>query len=355
MIVGVAQKNTLYSSSPTRLEPAWPSKLIESKLPIQADKFVSKQYEPQRVERPSLNLMRKVGGTMGAAVGSLCGNLALLGWATLAGAGAGSMVAGPIGLAVGSVMGMAAGAYVAGKTMLGRIFGAVGGAVMGQLSAPVLKMIDLPVSLERAKIVESFSNLKLVKNLGEFSHSSLASVSKKEVDEFVASLKPGDVVLTRNEAASAFAFLTSLPIEGQSEFNHSLFYLGDGQAIEATTGKGVHLFDLKESLAKNCHHAVAIRPDYEEGQVEQVLAHSKKFLGVGYDYLFRQSDSSIYCSELVAKSLQTEAPQVDVLERHFLGKSFTLPDDFLASDDGMVIAEIGKKTTLFNALASKFS
>ena len=165
-------------------------------------------------------------------------------------------------------------------------------------------------------------------------------------------LTPGDIILTKNEGSTIFNLLTYIP-SGEYDFNHAILYIGDGKAIEATTGVGVHEFELAPELTHK-HHAIAVRTPLQDGQADKVIESARSLKGRAYDYLFKATTNTLYCSELVSHAYKEGAPQVKFNESSILSKAFVLPGD-LKKTDGQVVAEVGEHHSYLNGMASKFS
>lgn len=339
----------------SRTDPSGEAKVyVESKLPCHTKDYVLRTKAEVNLTNPTLETYRKVCGASGAVRGAWLGHATMLGGGAVLGATLGSLVpgGGAITKVLGGVLGLAGGAFVQGKTMIGRKAGSIAGGLVGQAVSPAIKALNIPVSEERAEINKDFSVKKLWDNGGEFFHSSIPNITSDEGKEFVNNLVPGDVVLTKHEGSSIFNILTYLP-SGEYDFNHAILYMGEGKAIEATTGVGVHEFDLAEELTHK-HHCIAVRPKTEEGQVEKVLDAAQEMKGKPYDYTFKSSADSIYCSELVSAAYKEGAPQVKFNGTRILSKAFVLPGD-LRHVDGDVIAEAGEHHSYLTGMSSKFS
>ena len=353
MQITSSRRDSTPKLTPTGKAPG--KEYIESQIPCHANDYVLRTKAMVPLENPSFETYRKVCGASGAARGAVIGHAAMLVGGAALGATAGANflpLSATIGGLVGGAAGLIAGGYLQAKTLVGRRAGSVAGALVGQALSPAVKALGVTVSEERAEITKNFGLKRLVKNGGDFFHSSIPSLTPETAKNFVDRLKPGDVVLTKHEGSTIFNLLTYLP-SGQYDFNHSILYMGDGKAIEATTGKGVHEFDLAEELTHK-HHCVAVRPKLEDGQADKVIAAAKEMKGKPYDYLFKATTNTLYCSELIDHAYDVGAPQVKFNERSFLSKVFVLPGDLLKTD-GDVVAEAGEHHSYLNGMASKFS
>lgn len=328
---------------------------IESQLPCHTDDYVLRSKVTVPLESPTFETYRRVCGATGAARGAVIGHAAVLGGGAALGAAVGaSLFPGSSVLAgvAGGALGLVGGGVLQAKTLIGRKVGSILGSMVGQAVSPLVSALGVEISQERAEITKEHSLLKLIKNGGEFFHSSIPTVKPEEAQDFVESLEPGDIILTKNEGSTIFNLLTYIP-SGEYDFNHAMLYVGDGKAIEATTGKGVHEFELAPELTHK-HHAIAVRTPLEQGQAEKIIESAQGLKGRAYDYLFKATSNTLYCSELVSHSYKEGAPQVKFNERSFLAKVFVLPGD-LKKTDGQVVAEVGEHHSFVNGLASKFS
>jgi uncharacterized protein YycO len=335
--------------------PVQGKEYIQSQIPCHTDDYVLRTKAMVPVVNPTAETYRKVCGASGAARGAVVGHAAMFVGGAALGVALGNVMfpgSGVVAGAVGGALGLVGGGYLHAKTLLGRRVGSVAGAIVGQAISPAVKALRVEVSEERAEITKDFSLTKLVKNGGDFFHSSIPSITREGSQNFVDRLQPGDVVLTKHEGSTIFNLLTYLP-SGQYDFNHSILYIGGGKAIEATTGRGVHEFDLAEELTHK-HHCIAVRPELEEGQAPKIIAAAREMKGKAYDYLFKNTTNTLYCSELIDHSYEVGAPQVKFNESSFLTKAFVLPGDLLKTD-GEVVAEAGEHHSYLNGMASKFS
>ncbi|MEQ8224827.1 MAG: YiiX/YebB-like N1pC/P60 family cysteine hydrolase [Candidatus Eremiobacterota bacterium] len=333
----------------------------KSELPVQADQYKGSIEEHHYVKGADLSTYKKVFGAAGAATMAFTGNIAVplgLGAAGFfAGEALGSAIGGPVGAIAGKIagglLGTYAGAKIHGKTLIGRqIGGRVGGAV-GDVMGLFAKALKIPLRSDLVEETKNYSYGNMKELLGTTTHTNHPHISEKEADDFMAKLKPGDIVLVNDEACTIFSLII-VAADGKADFNHALLYEGDGKTIESrTVTHGVAEGNLKEVLGHK-HHAVAIRPRYEGNQAEQVVDAAKDKIGIKYDYRFRMGDNSMYCSEVVYKSVKEGAPQIDFKKRPLITREVILPGDLLRSSQADVVAEAGKDSTLFNSYLAKF-
>ena len=333
----------------------------KSELPIQADQYKGSIEEHNYVKGADLSTYKKVFGATGAAAMAFSGNIAIpLGVGTagyFAGEALGGIIGGPVGAMAGKIaggiLGTYAGAKLHGKTLIGRHLGGRIGGAIGNVMGLFAKALKIPLRSDHIEETKNYSYGNMTELLGTTKHTNHPHISEKEADDFMAKLKPGDIVLVNDEACTIFSLLI-VAADGKADFNHALLYEGDGKTIESrTVTHGVAEGDLKEVLGHK-HHAVAVRPRYEENQAEQVVDAAKDKIGVKYDYKFGMGDNSMYCSEVVYKSVKEGAPQIDFKKRPLITKEVILPGDLLRTSQADVIAEVGKDSTLFNSYLAKF-
>ncbi len=242
-----------------------------------------------------------------------------------------------------------------GKTLIGRkLLGRLGGKV-GEMMGTVAKALKIPLRSDHIEETKNYSYDKMVSHLGTTKHTSHPTITGKRADDFISTLKPGDIVLANDEACTIFSLII-VAADGKADFNHALLYTGDGKTLEARTiTHGVAEGDLKEVLSHK-HHVVAVRPRYEpaEEQAKAVIDSARAMIGTPYDFKFSMADDSMYCSEMVYKAVKEGAPQVDFKKRPLITREVILPGDLLRTDKADVVAEVGKDNTLFNSFLAKF-
>lgn len=335
----------------------------EISFPIQADQFKGTITPYHWVKGADLDTYKKVFGAAGAANMAFASNILMpAGFGAAgyyAGEALGTMIGGPIGGLVGKIAATLVGAYAGmklqGKTLIGRkVAGRLGGTV-GELMGLFARALKVPLRSDHIEETKNYSYDRMKDLLGTTTHTNHPHIGDKEADEFIAKLKPGDLVLVNDEACTVFSMLI-VAVDGKADFNHAILYTGDGKTIESRTKtSGVAEGNLKDVLLHK-HHAVAIRPHYDppEKQAADVVAAGKSMIGIKYDFKFKMGDNAMYCSEVVYKAVKKGAPQINFKTRPLITREVILPGDLLRTTQADVITEVGKDNTLFNSYLAKF-
>ena len=113
---------------------------------------------------------------------------------------------------------------------------------------------------------------------------------------FSAVLEPGMVIVTRKEYE-----LTNLFIHGF--WTHAGLVVGNGILIEAV-GKGIRRTAIEEFFSKVDDFAV-YRPGIADREIiRKACDYAEKAVGLNYNYTFRLTNRSFYCSELIYRAFE---------------------------------------------------
>ncbi len=322
--------------------------------PVPAREYKGSVEQSHWVHDAPLETYVKTCAGVSAAAFSLASHALMVGGGAWAGAAVGGAIGGPIGALVGGAVGAFGAFKLQTKTLVGRKLGGRAGAAVGAAAAPLLKAAGMPLRSNHIHETQNFSYAAMVSKLGTTEYTSHPHISAADADKFIAQLQPGDIVLTNDEACTIFSLLCAA-VDNKADFNHALLYTGDGKTIESrTVTNGVAPGDLRKVLQEK-HHAVAIRPRYEQGQAQATVDAAGKMIGIPYDYKFRPTNAAMYCSEMVEDAVSQGAPQVKFDTHKVFGRQVVLPGDFVHSDQADVVAEVGADRTLFDSYLAKFT
>ena len=183
-------------------------------------------------------------------------------------------------------------------------------------------------------------------------YSNYPEITEDKKQKILDSLQPGDIILETNANYPFWLFMEKLA--GDSDYSHAAIYEGNDIMIESTSDDnniGVIRTDLKEYL----HGRMAIkiiRPDYKsEEDIKATLDSARSKIGTPYDASFDYAgDETLFCSELVAKSLKAMPSQMKLNTQNIMGREMILPGDFQKLENSKIVyddnysALVGLKT-----------
>ncbi len=122
---------------------------------------------------------------------------------------------------------------------------------------------------------------------------------------YADNLKPGDVILIELRCYSC----PIIADETESRFSHSGVYLGlvNNQPQVAQALGPVHMTSLDSFLSKRVKNskALVLRPSVEMNTSDLVTEFNRHWRGIPFDSNYTWDDEKLYCSEFVAKFLET--------------------------------------------------
>jgi uncharacterized protein YycO len=163
--------------------------------------------------------------------------------------------------------------------------------------------------------------------IGSFSHR----ISESDRQTMTAVLEAGDILLTSDRPFPLWRW--GAAVLGSPLYCHAAMYTDDNRIVEATTchpsGKGVVYRSVRGFLSGR-RDVCILRPAYRsEEDRRTVLAWLCRQVGKPYDYGFNsRSEQAMYCSKLVAMSLQQMGLSVTP-RRIFWRYGIYLPDSLL--------------------------
>lgn len=187
---------------------------------------------------------------------------------------------------------------------------------------------------------DGFSPTKVVAGgiltfMGRRIPTTVPEMSQERIDNLKSAMQPGDVLLTCDCAYPGWARMEFWTV--RSNYTHAAFYAGDGRVLEAV-GDGV-IENTLEKVVSGRSKVAVIRPPYKSAaDVQAATAFCESHLGKQYDSVFNTSDEKeFYCSELVAKALQSMPNPIDTPMASLLGKPFIAPDAFLSLSNATLV------------------
>lgn len=160
--------------------------------------------------------------------------------------------------------------------------------------------------------------------------TSPPKITGNEWQSFVAMIRPGDLVFSVDRSK-----LSSVLIPG--EWDHVGIVSEDAMIVEAHYPKvrKIHPFDF-------CHTSDAVGVLRPLAATASILSTKcDRFIGIGYDTLFRKGAESLYCSELVWQCDQYNTLGFDTSDAVGLGIEYLSPDGLWDSKNIVGRARIG--------------
>ncbi|MFP4498176.1 MAG: YiiX/YebB-like N1pC/P60 family cysteine hydrolase [Vulcanimicrobiota bacterium] len=154
-------------------------------------------------------------------------------------------------------------------------------------------------------------------------------LTKKQVSDIMKLVKPGDIILKKNENFPVTWGLQKIACD--TDYTHVMIYEGDGNMLHsANSTNGVVRENLEEYLDGSRFSIAVVRPEYKtEADRKSALDYCRSQLGKPYDSFFNEENSDkLYCSELVRNALEKMPNPIKVPTTGFFGKQFIAPDIF---------------------------
>ena len=159
------------------------------------------------------------------------------------------------------------------------------------------------------------------------------AVDSKDYNAIATHMRDGDILLSMTKG-----HLTNLFIKGT--FKHAAI-IYDMSVIEAI-GEGVvrtDLFDFLRTKDKIC----LLRPKFMTADQQHFAAlMAAREIGHNYDYLFANSNSEFYCSELVIFAINRAIGKDNNPFKYVYNGHITLPNDFYLATNKFEVLHIRK-------------
>ncbi len=136
-------------------------------------------------------------------------------------------------------------------------------------------------------------------------------------------LKAGDIIAARNEAAATTNFIEWLG----SRWTHVGVYLGDGKVLEALDNAGVVETSLPKYMRR--YTRVAIYRPIGDWDTKKALAFGKEQIGKNYNFAFLFNDKSFYCSQLTYRVFLAGGFKLARPRSNRVGYPILSPDEFI--------------------------
>lgn len=175
-----------------------------------------------------------------------------------------------------------------------------------------------------AKFLTAFGNVRISKHIPWLYYDTTEfKVTGEKILEIAMILKPGDIILRGYDS-----YLDSRFIDDPLRFSHAAIYAGETQLIHAVA-EGVSYINLIDFC--QCDRIAVLRP---KKNVKKALNIAKSYIGTGYDFIFENGNSELYCFELAALSYpDLVLKQFTVRKLLFIKKTVYLAKSFFDSPD----------------------
>jgi hypothetical protein len=156
-----------------------------------------------------------------------------------------------------------------------------------------------------------------------FVTSGKTYMSSADIQSARRSLKPGDIIAARNEAAATTNFIEWLG----SRWTHVGIYVGDGKVLEALDNSGVVETTLPKFMRR--YTRVAVYRPVGEWNVSAALEYGREQVGKGYNFAFIFNDKSFYCSQLLFRVFSAGGFELANPRRNRMGYPIVNPDELI--------------------------
>ncbi len=251
---------------------------------------------------------------------------------------------------------------VKGGAQDGVKYGSIAGGFVGKGLGHLLHKLRVPLKESSVAISHDYDTKEAVSRIKNFNYSSLPRVDQQSVKELMNDLKPGDIILARNYSSKNFGLLANVPGLKQ-DYNRVLLYKGDGIALEPNTGDGEQNAKSAQGMAEidlasyleDQHRVCAVRPNYQEGQVDDLFAGIDAFLDSKTNVALKYTSNTIYSAQSVDELLKRHAPQVKFRDHGIFNKDVFLIQDFLKGSENEVVGQLGVDPGVFSTMMSKLT
>jgi uncharacterized protein YycO len=171
-------------------------------------------------------------------------------------------------------------------------------------------------------LIEPFWTAQLA-SAYRFVTSGKTYMSSADIQSARRSLKPGDILAARNEAAATTNFIEWLG----SRWTHVSIYLGGGKVLEALDNAGVVETTLPKFMRR--YTRVAVYRPSAHWNIEAALRFGRAQVGKGYNFAFIFNDKSFYCSQLLFRVFAAGGLELASPRRNRMGYPIVNPDELI--------------------------